>query len=222
MARDSNSAEPRFWRLVFGDRRGEMSTLIISSLLSGGLGVLLGWALARRFAVRRVSWRYAIVTSFLQHTVIPYKPLPGKMKLVLVVRTDLNMGKGKVAAQVCSHATLCCYEYALEDCPAVLQAWERQGQPKIVLKAGSLEELESLSAKADSLGLVNAIIHDAGHTQVAEGTATVLGIGPGMRVRAFGGGARTSDHIVQNTPVTDCAATTPVKALILVFLLLSE
>lgn len=28
------------------------------------------------------------------------------------------------------------------------------------------------------MGVTNVIIHDAGHTQVASGTATVLGLGP--------------------------------------------
>ncbi|KAF8571272.1 hypothetical protein P879_01471 [Paragonimus westermani] len=80
----------------------------------------------------------------------------------------------------CSHAALDCFQYAQEQNPSLLAAWEEQGQPKIVLKSDSLQELELLSEKADSLGLVNSIIHDAGHTQVAAGTATVLGIGPGL------------------------------------------
>ena len=38
--------------------------------------------------------------------------------MVLVVRTDLEMGKGKVAAQ-CSHATLAAYKMALVHDPKV-------------------------------------------------------------------------------------------------------
>ncbi|KAH8848587.1 Peptidyl-tRNA hydrolase 2 isoform 1 [Schistosoma japonicum] len=101
------------------------------------------------------------------------------MKLVLIVRTDLKMGCGKIAAQ-CSHATLSCYEKLIDTNPDILETWEHQGQPKIVLRVGSYDEMLKLSDKAKSLGLVNSIIHDAGHTQVAEGTATVLGIGPGL------------------------------------------
>ena len=38
---------------------------------------------------------------------------------------------------------------------------------------------EKLEEVAESSDLINALIHDAGHTQVAAGSATVLGIGPG-------------------------------------------
>lgn len=43
------------------------------------------------------------------------------------------------------------------------------------------EELLTLQAQALSLGLCARIIHDAGRTQIAGGSATVLGIGPGPK-----------------------------------------
>ena len=43
-------------------------------------------------------------------------------KLVLVVRTDLGMGKGKIAAQ-CGHATLACYKRACKHTPSVRYAF---------------------------------------------------------------------------------------------------
>lgn len=52
---------------------------------------------------------------------IPSQPLPlsdEEHKLVLVVRSDLGMGKGKVAAQ-CGHATLACYKRAVQCMPKV-------------------------------------------------------------------------------------------------------
>jgi PTH2 family peptidyl-tRNA hydrolase len=42
----------------------------------------------------------------------------------------------------------------------------------------SEEELAELQAKAISLGLVAQVIADAGRTQIASGSHTVLGIGP--------------------------------------------
>ena len=54
-------------------------------------------------------------------------------KMVLVVRTDLKMGKGKVCAQV-GHATLGAYQRALRRAPAAVRAWSRFGQAKIALK----------------------------------------------------------------------------------------
>ncbi|ETI20255.1 peptidyl-tRNA hydrolase [Cladophialophora carrionii CBS 160.54] len=99
------------------------------------------------------------------------------VKLVLAVRTDLGMGKGKIAAQ-CSHATLACYKYLLNHVTSapMLKRWERGGQPKIAVQVKSEEEMETLQAQAISLGLCARIIHDAGRTQIAAGSATVLGI----------------------------------------------
>ncbi|KAI0343918.1 PTH2-domain-containing protein [Trametopsis cervina] len=105
---------------------------------------------------------------------------PGFMepcKLVLVVRTDLKMTTGKIAAQ-CSHATLACYKALQKTNPKLLQHWERTGQAKVALKAGSEDELLELEAIAKSLNLCARSILDAGRTQIAAGSRTVLGIGP--------------------------------------------
>lgn len=124
-----------------------------------------------------------------------------EVKLVLAVRTDLGMGKGraqpatttwracminadcvirfigKIAAQ-CSHATLSCYKYLLNHTPSalLLQRWERGGQPKIAVQVKSEDELTVLQAQAMSLGLCARVIRDAGRTQIAAGSATVLGV----------------------------------------------
>ena len=63
----------------------------------------------------------------------------------------------------------------------MLKRWERLGQAKIALQVKTEEELVMLQAQALSLGLVAEIIHDAGRTEVASGSATVLGIGPGPK-----------------------------------------
>ncbi|MCJ1381549.1 hypothetical protein MMC17_004660 [Xylographa soralifera] len=103
-------------------------------------------------------------------------------KLVLVVRTDLGMGKGKIAAQ-CSHATLACYRHFLAHAPAspLLKRWQALGQAKVALQCRGEEELLTLQAQALSLGLCARVVHDAGRTQIASGSATVVGIGPGPR-----------------------------------------
>jgi PTH2 family peptidyl-tRNA hydrolase len=98
-------------------------------------------------------------------------------KLVLVVRTDLRMTPGKIAAQ-CGHATLACYKALMKKNPKLVHHWERIGQAKIALKADSEEQLMELEAIAKSLNLCARSIQDAGHTQVDPGTKTVLGIGP--------------------------------------------
>ncbi|OJJ44064.1 hypothetical protein ASPZODRAFT_135507 [Penicilliopsis zonata CBS 506.65] len=100
-----------------------------------------------------------------------------EVKLVLVVRTDLGMTKGKIAAQ-CSHATLACYKYFLSKSPnsPILRRWERGGQAKIALQLKSEEEMMLLQAQAISLGLCARVIQDAGRTQIASGSRTVLGV----------------------------------------------
>ncbi|TFK57445.1 peptidyl-tRNA hydrolase II [Heliocybe sulcata] len=99
-------------------------------------------------------------------------------KLVLVVRTDLNMTAGKIAAQ-CGHATLACYKVLAEKNPRLIRQWERIGQAKVALRASSEDELLELEAIAKSLNLCARSIQDAGRTQVEPGSRTVLGIGPG-------------------------------------------
>ncbi|KFR05518.1 peptidyl-tRNA hydrolase 2, mitochondrial [Opisthocomus hoazin] len=102
----------------------------------------------------------------------------GEFKMVLVVRNDLKMGKGKVAAQ-CSHAAVSAYRQVQRRNPELLKQWEYCGQPKVVLKAPDEETLIQLLADAKHLGLTVSLIQDAGRTQIAPGSQTVLGIGPG-------------------------------------------
>ncbi|PWN40856.1 peptidyl-tRNA hydrolase II [Ceraceosorus guamensis] len=99
-------------------------------------------------------------------------------KLVLIVRTDLKMDKGKIAAQ-CGHATLACYKTMMAANPDIVRQWERIGQAKVALKCSSEEEMRRLEESAKALNLCARSIRDAGRTQVAAGSRTVLGIGPG-------------------------------------------
>ncbi|KAK6909080.1 peptidyl-tRNA hydrolase [Kwoniella mangroviensis CBS 10435] len=101
-----------------------------------------------------------------------------EMKLVLVVNDELKMTKGKIAAQA-GHATLACAMTLKEANPRLFRAWQNQGQPKIALRCANTEELEILAAQARSLNLCARTIRDAGRTQVAPGSKTIVGIGPG-------------------------------------------
>lgn len=100
-----------------------------------------------------------------------------EVKLMLVVRTDLGMTKGKIAAQ-CGHATLAVYKALAQSSAAapLLRRWESHGQPKIAVKCEGEEELLMLQGQAISLGLVARVIRDAGRTQIQAGSATVLGV----------------------------------------------
>uniref|UniRef100_A0A182KA01 peptidyl-tRNA hydrolase n=1 Tax=Anopheles christyi TaxID=43041 RepID=A0A182KA01_9DIPT len=105
----------------------------------------------------------------------------GAMKMVLVVRSDLGLKKGKIASQ-CAHAAVLCCMRAASDGDAAgkskLDAWLWQGQPKIVLRVDSLQEMHLLTERAEASGVIAEIVRDAGRTQVASGTETVLGLGP--------------------------------------------
>ena len=101
----------------------------------------------------------------------------GPHKAVCLVRRDLNMGAGKVAAQV-AHAVLGVYRIAQEHCPAALQTWVGCGETIIVLGVDGREEMRALLAEAEQRGLCNHLIADAGRTEVAAGTETVGCIGP--------------------------------------------
>lgn len=109
--------------------------------------------------------------------------IPGEVRMSLIVRQDLKMGKGKAAAQ-CSHATLALYKKITNPNseaynPEMVKRWEYgNGQAKITLQVPDQEQMDMLFAKAMSLGINATIIHDAGRTQIAAGSATVLGLGP--------------------------------------------
>ena len=104
------------------------------------------------------------------------KEVEGEIKQVVIVREELKMGKGKIAAQV-AHASLQAYKIALEKFPEIARKWERMGAKKIVLKA-SLDEILKLKKIAEKRGLPHSLIIDAGLTQVPPGSITALAIGP--------------------------------------------
>jgi peptidyl-tRNA hydrolase, PTH2 family len=93
-------------------------------------------------------------------------------KLVVVARKDLKLSAGKLAAQV-GHAAVDCAMKAKRHQPAVFEAWYEEGQKKVVVKA---------ELAAEKAGLTTALIADAGHTELAPGTITVLGVGPGRDI----------------------------------------
>ncbi len=98
------------------------------------------------------------------------------LKQAIIVRSDLGMGKGKIAAQV-SHASLSAYRKAEREDPKTAREWEEEGQKKIVLKVSSEEELLSLFEKMKR-EIPCVLIRDAGHTQVEPGSVTCFGAGP--------------------------------------------
>ena len=103
---------------------------------------------------------------------------PVECKLVLVVRNDLKMGKGKAAAQ-CSHASVMAFQQATKKEPNLLRLWLLTGQRKVVVKTEDESSIRQVQNTARRLGLLTSVVHDAGHTQVPSGSLTVIGVGPG-------------------------------------------
>jgi len=97
----------------------------------------------------------------------------------LVVRRDLGMSCGKAAAQVAHGAVECVLKaMSRHEWRRWLDEWLGEGQKKVVLSVDSLDELLRLREVAEKLNLPNALIADAGLTELEPGTITVLCVGP--------------------------------------------
>ncbi len=113
----------------------------------------------------------------------------GRYKLVVLVRDDLKLSKGKACAQV-GHAVLECY--LRQDDKRLKQVWLEEGGKKVILKVGSLKELFEITEAARQAGLITAIVEDAGQTEVPPKTITCVGIGPDREEKI--------DKITRNLP----------------------
>jgi PTH2 family peptidyl-tRNA hydrolase len=96
------------------------------------------------------------------------------LKQVIVVRKDIEWGKGKLAAHVAHASVDSLFKADSKD----VQVWMKEGGMKVVLKIPTLKDLAKVSKKAKDAKLPFALIRDAGKTQLKKGTVTCLGIGP--------------------------------------------
>lgn len=115
------------------------------------------------------------------------KDQPDPLVMYLVVRESLEMGAGKIGAQ-CGHAVgMAIIEYyRVKDEPlrvndvALMKMWLDTSYRKVVLRADD-KEWEKLKACADVLSFV---VVDAGLTEVAAGSETVMALWPMFRSSA--------------------------------------
>ncbi|KON28026.1 peptidyl-tRNA hydrolase [miscellaneous Crenarchaeota group archaeon SMTZ-80] len=98
-------------------------------------------------------------------------------KLAIIVRKDLRMGKGKIAAQA-SHASVIASERIKKINANWWESWINRGQRKIVLKIESKIDLFKIKEEAEKTGLPTSIVQDSGLTQLEPGTVTCIAIGP--------------------------------------------
>lgn len=100
-----------------------------------------------------------------------------EFKQVIIVRTDMRMSKGKLAAQV-AHAAVDAVLKTLRTRPEWVYLWVEQGQKKVVLACSSESELLKTHEEFSKLGLAVSLIYDAGRTELPPNTLTALGVGP--------------------------------------------
>lgn len=115
--------------------------------------------------------------------------VPDSYKMIFIVRKDIKMKTGKTVSQCC-HATLDLYKKVLTNKTynPTLEKWEYTGQKKISVSCKDLKEMTKIQEKAIEMGIPNTMICDAGKTQVAEGTFTVLALyGEERKIKAFTG-----------------------------------
>ena len=96
-------------------------------------------------------------------------------KMALVVRTDLGLGKGKIAAQA-AHTAVSAMLVSTDT--AVTDAWLAEGQSKVVLRVPNAEVLQQVWSDAVAAGITAKVVEDAGRTQIPAGTLTCCAIGP--------------------------------------------
>lgn len=97
-----------------------------------------------------------------------------KPKMMIVMRTDLNMTAGKMVAQG-GHAVA---ELMLGNRNELFVSWLGSGMKKVCVEVKSEEALIQAAAKAKELGFPVSLIQDAGLTQNEPGTFTCCAIGP--------------------------------------------
>lgn len=104
------------------------------------------------------------------------------VKQVIVMRTDLNMRKGKMIAQG-AHASMAWLSRKIQTPLANFSKAEAEWMTglftKVCVRANSEEELLDVYAKAKQLGLTTHLIEDSGLTEFhGIPTKTCLAIGP--------------------------------------------
>lgn len=100
-----------------------------------------------------------------------------EIKQVIIIRSDLDMGKGKTAAQA-AHASLMSYFAAEKSHKDIAKEWLATGEKKIVLKVDGEDALIKFSEAFKFKKIPHALVTDAGLTGVPPGTKTALGVGP--------------------------------------------
>ena len=98
------------------------------------------------------------------------------IKQTIIVRTDLGMNKGKIAAQVGHACVVGANDVRINNSDWYKNWWP--SQKKIVLKVFSLEQLNEIKDRVEKENLPYHVMVDEGHTQIEPNTITCMSIGP--------------------------------------------
>lgn len=107
-----------------------------------------------------------------------------RYKMVLCVNCDAGMSAGKMAAQVAHGAEKAVTVMKFNSFVTWNQRitdrfmWMQSGNAKIVVAAADAEHLRMIRADAREMGISASMIRDAGLTEIAPMTTTVLALGP--------------------------------------------
>ncbi|KAL3131683.1 hypothetical protein ABBQ38_007975 [Trebouxia sp. C0009 RCD-2024] len=104
--------------------------------------------------------------------------LGAQFKQVILIRTDLDMGVGRTAAQSC-HAAVVAVKKAWKSKSPAYKAWESAGAIKVCLAVDNEEVLLAIRDQARRAGLPTAVVLD---DELAQPARTVLAIGPGASI----------------------------------------
>jgi PTH2 family peptidyl-tRNA hydrolase len=168
------------------DQRQEKKSISVSfraeNLIPGVvIGFIIGMILDLSQQVTSPVKRSRLLSSKVQkQSSVPGNGKDQELKMVLVVRQDLKMRTGKIASQ-CAHAATGMYAELMQSDRYLLRRWEENGQPKIVVTCKNQQEMNKITEAAESVGLPTFVVADAGRTEVAAGSRTVLAVGPGPK-----------------------------------------
>src|SRR3989442_12577200 len=100
-----------------------------------------------------------------------------RFKQVLIVRLDLEMGRGKAAVQ-CAHAAVSAAEEARTHLHDWWKSWMDEGKMKVALKVPDLDSVLELKRKGKSKGIPVPLVRDRGLPKAPPETFPCLGLAP--------------------------------------------
>lgn len=102
---------------------------------------------------------------------------PENLTQLILVNGELDMGAGKIAAQI-AHASLGLYSQLFWDGSNEqrehLQAWDETNAKKNIYKASGLDKIKQIESILKKNKIYTKMIADAGRTQIKAGSITVM------------------------------------------------